>query len=435
MVGLNTALVAAVSMGLTIGAGDLPNFKHLGNLGPYTQMSDLGVYPNVPETCEVDQVVLLCRHGERYSQEAEYQDMVKTVEKVREAGGLKGPLAFLSNYSMFMSEDDAEHETSTGPYNGHHDALELGKKYQTKYGHLWDKDDRKLNVFTTDQDRVHDTANHFTQGFFGTNWTNVADMILLAEEGDPVNTLTPENQCGPQFQVDGTHTEQALEFRSKFFPDIAKRVQEYTNAKLNESDIYNLMLFCPYEINSIGDSDFCRIFTEDEWKTFTYMTGLNMYYKWGYGQKGGVAAGSVYTNATMMLLKQGPEEVGPLYFNFAHDTDIAQTLAALRLFVPKDGIPSDRRDDNNVYQNSQVNPMLAHLAFERLSCGNDVFVRVNLNDAYVPLEGCQSGPGQSCPIEEYEDYVLDHYQSYEDVCGIKQGQSKYLKFFWDHKNA
>ncbi|KAA8904711.1 hypothetical protein TRICI_005408 [Trichomonascus ciferrii] len=432
-------LITSAVAGFAYGQPDLPSFRSMGGLGPYISMDSLGVDPNVPEGCTVNQAIFLCRHGERYPQSWEYYDLADTLKKVQGAGGLRGPLEFLTNYTMFMTEEQKDLETSTGPYNGHYEAKELGKKLRAQYGHLLPKneDDKKFNIFTADQERVQDTANHFTEGFFGTNWTNLANMITLPEYGDPMNTLTPENQCSEHFfNMSGNYADQAIAFRQNTFHPILKRIQQYSKAELNVSDVYNLMDFCPYEINAIGGSKFCSIFTEDEWKSFDYFNGLNMYYGWGAGQKGGViAAGSLYTNSTMSVLKEGPQAMGGLILNFAHDSDIIQALGALNLFVPENGMPFDRRDDGTVFQISQIIPMLAHLTLERITCAHDTFVRVNLNDQYIPLPGCQSGPGKSCPLGDYEEYVLKYHEDYEDKCGLREGQSKYTTLYWDHKNV
>lgn len=48
--------------------------------------------------------------------------------------------------------------------------------------------------------------------------------------------------------------------------------------------------------------------------------------------------------------------------------------------------------------------------FELLSCGatNDThvtnkYVRININDGITALPDCQSGPGSSCPLEEFAE--------------------------------
>lgn len=432
------ALLSLIFTAFVNADGDLPSFRYLAGLGPYITRDSMGVSPHTPQGCEVDQVIMIARHGERYPEAFEYKNMLNTLEKVQNSGELSGPLEFLNNYTMFMNENDCELETSTGMYNGHYGIELFGQQLREKYKHLVPPSpSSKLNIFSAGQERVYDSANHFTQGFFGTNWTNQANVISLPEHGDEsVDTLTPANFCVDKYNnLTGDYTDQAVEFREKNFPSIIKRLQEYTKAELNTSDVYNLINFCSYELNAQGDSEFCRAFSEDELKSYTYFQSVNMYYGYGGGQTGGsIASGSVYTNATKEILKQGPEKMGPLYFNFAHDTDIIAALAALNLFVPEKGVPYDKRDSGNEFEISQITPQEAHFILERITCGGKSFVRLSLNDAYIPLPGCQSGPGRSCPLERYEDHVEQYYQSYEEKCGITPGHSKFVKFFWENNN-
>lgn len=437
MTKLYSALVLAVAACYGHAAGNLPDFKLLGGMGPYIARDGLGAPSFTPDSCNIDQVVSICRHGERYPVDWEIRDFTNTVEKLKQAGGLEGPLKFLENYEMKISKDDAEKETNTGPYNGHYDAEQLGKYYRYKYGHLLDQD-KKLNIFTADQARVVDTAKHFSKGFFSDskNLNASINVIELPEEGDPMNSLTPQNDCDHTFEeMEGDYTKQATEYRNSAIPQIVEKVKKFTKADLNVTDVYNLMALCPYEITSVGDSDFCRIFSEEDWKIYDYFNSLNTYYSSGAGQTGGLfASASVFTNSTLKVLQDGPENMGGLYFNFAHDGQLAAILGSLNLFVPKNGMPYHSRDDNCPFKISQIVPMLGNLILERITCDGEVYVRLNLNDAYVPIPDCQSGPGKSCPLNEYEKYIDVHYRSFSEECGTKDGKSKYLTFYWDHKN-
>jgi len=49
-----------------------------------------------------------------------------------------------------------------------------------------------------------------------------------------------------------------------------------------EKDIQAMFFMCPFQINSWGESPFCDIFTEKEWKYFNYARDLATYYASGY---------------------------------------------------------------------------------------------------------------------------------------------------------
>lgn len=69
--------------------------------------------------------------------------------------------------------------------------------------------------------------------------------------------------------------------------------------------------------------------------------------------------------------------------------------------------------------------MGARVTLERMSCsaGNDEFyVRVNINDRIMPLPFCKSGPGESCPLGRFVDYVRQRKAEvgdFTEICGLQ----------------
>lgn len=59
------------------------------------------------------------------------------------------------------------------------------------------------------------------------------------------------------------------------------------------------------------------------------------------------------------------------------------------------------------WRTSQMCPMGGRLILERLSCRTtnraepEKFVRININDGITALADCNSGPGSSCPLEQF----------------------------------
>jgi acid phosphatase len=78
-------------------------------------------------------------------------------------------------------------------------------------------------------------------------------------------------------------------------------------------------------------------------------------------------------------------------------------------------------------------PMGARITFERLTCSSTdakAYVRVNINDQIVPLPSCRSGPGGSCPLDEFVDYVRQRKEEVGDfgeVCDLA-GESGNITF-------
>lgn len=47
-------------------------------------------------------------------------------------------------------------------------------------------------------------------------------------------------------------------------------------------DVLAMSYICPFQINALGYSLFCDIFSEKEWKDFNYARDLGTYYGSGY---------------------------------------------------------------------------------------------------------------------------------------------------------
>jgi acid phosphatase len=110
-----------------------------------------------------------------------------------------------------------------------------------------------------------------------------------------------------------------------------------------------------------------------------------------------------------------------------HDGDIAPVLTALDLFqdakydpnLPVKHIAKDRK-----WRVSTVVPMGGRLTLERLHCmsnsSEEVFVRININDGVIPLPDCHSGPGKSCPLDQFIGKIQEkkaQVGEFANVCG------------------
>jgi acid phosphatase len=121
----------------------------------------------------------------------------------------------------------------------------------------------------------------------------------------------------------------------------------------------------------------------------------------------------------------------------AHDTNITPIVFALGLLVPKNPLPLEYIPWGNPYSTSNIVPMGGHLTLERLSCNataispEGTYVRVVLNEAVVPFDSCQSGPGYSCALDDYESMLKRSLPDFITTCGIPWDYPQYLKFFWE----
>lgn len=218
------------------------------------------------------------------------------------------------------------------------------------------------------------------------------------------------------------------------------------------------------QISKDRKSAFCsnRLFEDDEFRAFGYWNDLHYHAFVGYGSKVAPYLGAQWLNvsthnllsayapphkhpkplpglwaALSGLFRKKPKLPTPdlppdathtqlLFPYFTHREEPPVALVALGLWnttsLPTDTMPKDR-----LWKTSHLLPFLGHIAIERLSCDalperrrqKDEFVRVVVNGAPQPLPGCQSGPGGSCPKEEFAAYVdrrLAKFGDFEGAC-------------------
>jgi acid phosphatase len=423
--------------------------KYLGGNGPYIEKPGHGISRDPPEGCRVDQVISMLRHGERFPQAGEKEPIETSLNKVREANvGHSGPLGFLPKWKYF-GEDPAVYEqiSYSGPYAGNLDIFRRGADYRARYDHLWDKKSM-VPIFTGNYERCIDAARTFGEGFLSYNYSTLGALNIISEREEAgANSLAPVCRPGKPREGDCQKTSNShndyVGYIDETFPQAKVAAQrlntEYPGLNLTSYDIESLMLLASYELSSKSSSPWFNVFTQEEWIGFEYHKSLYFYYCAGPGFKWYVPTGSVYVNATRTLLNDGPEEVGEMFWNFSHDTDITPILALLGIGVPPQNPPLD---GNNIpfgqyYSISEVCPMGTHFTIERLNCddasisGKGIFVRFVLNDSVEPLPHCQDGPGFSCRLDKYNEWVDSNVPSYAEACDIPSNWTNHLNFWWN----
>lgn len=275
---------------------------------------------------------------------------------------------------------------------------------------------------------------------------------------------------------------------------VARLNRENPNINLTQNDIPHLMGMAAFELNIRGSSPWANVFTSEEWIAFEYSQSSYYYCFSGPGSPTAKSMGATFVNASRALLLEGPENSLPLAFNFAHDINIVAILATL-------GIDEEESWDGNTvsfghkFDITDITPQGARIVFERLICDEDpsddlyalaelnsqypagafnvsgnitadyasghyqynsstnetitanssnhktgnenIYVRIVLNDAVVPLDGCTSGPGYSCKLSDYNDFVtarLANIPNFNDICNIQDAPA-YLDFWWNYNTT
>lgn len=415
--------------------------RYLGGSAPYVQSQGNGIDTAIPDQCTIEQVHLLSRHGERYPSKSTgsfYSQVVKEIQQY--SGTFKGDLAFLNDYQYFVpNTDHYEKETTPGfgnrLYSGTTDALKHGASFREKYNSLYDPKE-ELPVFSSTSGRVYQTSEYFVRGFLGDQYdSNKTKWAIISESSKMgANSLTPGSGC-EKFSAATNKT--ARDGYSNDYLNVPLKRFEAANPGLNltKSQVHAFYGICAFELNVNGYSPFCGVFTNEELVRFSYGEDVSNYYAIGPGNKLSSTVSSQLLSASYDLL-QNDSATNKIWLSFTHDTNIESFLAALGITNPKEDLPTNEIPFPYPYLHSSLVPQGARLYTEKLKCGDSTYVRYILNDAVVPVPGCGSGPGFSCPWDDYSDYIKERLdgKNYLKECGVSGVPGK-LTFYWDYKST
>lgn len=420
--------------------------KHQAGQGPYSTHPGYGINRDSPEQCTIEQVQLFMRHGERYPTASLGVALNTFFSQISEKNlTAKNDLYWLNDYkSPSLNPDNFELESTKGPYNGYASMVKAGGDIKSRYGHLW-QDNVTLPFFTASQERIVVTAVNVARGFFGPKWAQNAAFIVLNETAEfGLNSLTPVEGC-PAFN--GSYKE---DYSPKYAEIGLERALKKFQANLpgvnaTTSDITNLMNLCQYDLNVIGYSPWCEYFSADDWVAFDYFHELDYYYYSGNGNPTVPAVGSVVANASLEILDNpaSPANGTALYMSFSHEVNILMLLTAFGFVNPSGDLSWEQPEFTNRWKTSQLVPMGTRFAVEKLSCLNttdselsESFVRLVINDAVIPHDTCTSGPGFSCPIEDFLNITRGRLQDPIAKCEINSSYAyqQDLTFYWDWKS-
>ena len=116
----------------------------------------------------------------------------------------------------------------------------------------------------------------FAAGFFGVQGYQDSMELEIQVENEGVNsTLAPWNNCAnANGDLYNLGYDAAEDWEKVYLKDAVKRLQAYIKGvTLSIDDVYSMQNLCAFETVSLGYSDFCGLFTEEEWKGFEYSLG------------------------------------------------------------------------------------------------------------------------------------------------------------------
>jgi len=119
-----------------------------------------------------------------------------------------------------------------------------------------------------------------------------------------------------------------------------------------------------------------------------------------------------------------------------HDGDIIPYLASLDLFPEPSGLPTSHVKTDRNWRTSTIVPMGGRVILERLACRasnskQHYYVRINVNDAIVPIPDCNGGPGNSCRLDLFTDLVdkrRSQLAGFRQLCGLSEDAPDRITF-------
>lgn len=389
------------------------------------------------------------RHGARLptdgTQEAapHFGHFISNLTRSNTSFSFSGPLHFLNNWEYTLGSNKL---TPAGSQQLYDSGVQSYYRYSALYNATAQQ--HKPIVRTTSQSRMIDSATYFNLGFFGKDAASLANLEVLIESDNFNSTLSSGESCtnAEDFHMSEPKVQTWLDTYLKHAVD---RFQHHVQGfSLTPRLVFGMQALCAYETYAIGVSDFCPLFTKEEWRGFEYANDLH--FSWSYGSasptgraqgigwgqemvtrmKNATFAGPITSqNATLDQDKTYFPTDQRFYFDFSHDSVIVSVLAALN-FTQFDGqLDPTTMDTKRNFVLSHLAPFAARLFFEVLDCHNEGtterYIRALLNDALLPL-----GQGQGCPASALKDGLcpLDKFVKHFEINAVEAANYQHACF-------
>lgn len=410
---------------------------HLPGTSPYFDAIGFGLQHAAPEGCNVNAASYLIRHGAIYANEAEYEDFIKPLlyklEKHR--GGFSGPLEFLNRWQSPIDENHLEDLTPSGA----NDSTKVGHHLAKRYPHLASTISR---VVADLKPRTYDTAKSFIKAFPKSSEIEIV-RFNKKELNNGTRALLPHKACSAFSKTPGTKEQH--EFLDVYAPLVSARLSPFTPNEYNftNKDILALQSVCGYQSAMEGEkSPLCDVFTDAEWMSYEYSWDMKYAYMVGPHNKLSNYMGFPWLTAQVKLFDaiDGVNDVGGedpldgwpsdqrLFFSFTHREVPPVVATALGIFNSSahcgyDEFPTSHVNWARAWKMSDLIPFLGHVGMEKMICDRpgerkQEYIRFIANTAPRPLPLCQSGPGASCPFEEFKEIIRAGNKKYGDFDGI-----------------
>lgn len=385
----------------------------------YSVPSEIDVAP--PKGCEVTFANVLSRHGGRdptFGKSIAYHLLIAEIQNT--STSYPDAFKFLKDYDYALGADELTDA-------GRQEMVNSGAHFYRRYQKLMDENTPFVRA--GGQHRVVESAERWLMGVAQSLNTKPQKIDLVIPEGRNWNNTLSHDIC-PAFEGGPNHGlgDRAQKiWAAKFVPPIQNRVNSALGTNLSATSIVYMMDMCPFDTlahPSAQLSEFCKLFTDKEWREYDYFQTLGKYYGYSVGNPLGPTQGVGYVNELLARLTKKPVEDNtntnrtldsdpktfPLdrkvYADFSHDNDISGVLAALGLYNKTKTLSNTTIEDTKQthgYSAAWTVPFAARLYVEKLQCKGEKeeSVRVIVNDRVQPLEFCDGDRFGRCTLSKF----------------------------------
>ncbi|MCJ1358238.1 MAG: hypothetical protein MMC33_008237 [Icmadophila ericetorum] len=341
-------------------------FTLMGQLSPYQPSPGWGVDElPLPPGANITQLHMLSRHGSRYPSSFSPQEAAgDAIASAKKSGAtFTSDLEFLNTWSYGLGYEILVP-------NGRKELFDSGVLHYYQYAALYNPNTTVV-ARTTTQDRMLKSAENFLTGFFDLPWQTYGNIKLehIIEAQNFNNSLAGYHQCpnfGNPHGVDGSAA--AQQWSTIYLQNTTARLNSMSTGFIWTPAVINTaQALCPYETVAFGFSEWCSVFTFEEWQGYEYSVDLDFAGDMMFQSPLGRAIGIGYVQEILARLEghlmttpdtqdnvtlDSMPETFPLnqtlYFDFSHDANIASILTAFGFrqfsqFLPTTGPPLDQQ--------------------------------------------------------------------------------------------
>ncbi|CAE6337219.1 unnamed protein product [Rhizoctonia solani] len=336
-----------------------------------------------------------------------------------------GQLRFLNDWTYKLGSEILT------PF-GRGQLYDLGVSMRMRYGHLLNNftDSNTIPVFRTEsENRMLESSINFAYGFFGNPIEGQYQQVIMTAHSGFNNTISPYATCPNANDLDKAY--RGLSFAKQwgaiYLKDAVARFKSMApEVDWSHEDAHAAQKMCTYETVALGYSEFCGLFTKEEWEGFDYFFDLLFWYNDAYGSPIGQALGLGWVSELVARLTHTPIEVHntttnatmhdsirfplnqSIYVDSTHETVFLNIMTTLNLTnfasdgqLPLTHILRDRR-----FKSSKIASYAVNMQVQLLSCAShpEPQIRLIINDGVTPLttvRGCPQDKDGMCPLDTF----------------------------------